>query len=186
VSGYPASYFEDYSGTGQSYLDAPHWPRVFAGIAEHLTEQFHPRTVLDAGCATGYLVEAFRDLGVEAEGVDASEWAIGHCRIGAVGHVRCRSLAAPLFGHFDLLTCIEVLEHMPESEAREAVGHLCHASDNIIFSSSPSDFAEPTHVNVQPQSYWERAFAGHGFSRDPDFDGGFIVEWCMRFTRSLS
>ena len=89
-------------------------------------------------------------------------------------------------------------EHLPEKyraltaagtaiapeDAQLSIANLCAASDNIVFSSTPSDFVEPTHVNVQPETFWVRAFADQGFERDEDFDGSFIVEWAMRFHRA--
>ena len=51
------------------------WLNFFDQVAKRIIEQFEPKTVLDAGCAWGFLVEAFRNRGVEASGVDISEYA---------------------------------------------------------------------------------------------------------------
>ena len=184
MSGYPAEYWTNYGGTGNSYLDPTNWEPIFQRIADTLIERYHPDTALDAGCATGYLVEALRRRGVEAFGVDSSEFAIDHTRPGAWEWCSRQSLVEPLNERYDLITCIEVLEHIPAEDAQTVIANLCEASDNIIFTSSPSDFVEPTHVNVQPQTYWTVAFEGQGFARDEAFDGDFIVEWAMRFCRS--
>lgn len=183
MSGYPAAYWNNYSGG--NYLTASHWPSVFANIAAKLKDRF-PKTwsVMDAGCANGYLVEAFREIGVAAWGIDTSSYAIRHLRPGARGHCLQQSLTKRLVGHYDMVICIEVLEHIPPEDAQLSIANLCAASDNVVFSSSPSDFVEPTHVNVQPQTFWVRAFADQGFERDEDFDGSFIVEWAMRFHRA--
>ena len=66
------------------------------------------------------------------------------------------SVADPIEGRYDLVTCIEVLEHMPEAEAIRAIAAMTKATDRILFSSSPSDFNEPTHVNVHRAIYWLR------------------------------
>ena len=42
----------------------------FDWIAERITRDINPKTVLDAGCAMGFLVEGLRARGVEAWGVD--------------------------------------------------------------------------------------------------------------------
>ena len=47
---------------------------------------------LDCGCAFGFVVEALRELDVDAEGVDVSYFAIDHASPGARGHVRQGSL----------------------------------------------------------------------------------------------
>ena len=36
--------------------------------------------------------------------------------------------------------------------------------DDILFSSTPDDFDEPTHVNVRPASWWIERFAERGFA----------------------
>ena len=60
---------------GGSYDNAAQWKPFFENIAKNIVELFDPKTVLDAGCAFGYLVKAFRDLGIEAYGFDISEYA---------------------------------------------------------------------------------------------------------------
>lgn len=50
----------------------PNIQRIFKNIAGRIYEDRKPESVLDVGCAMGYLVEALRDLGVEAYGVDVS------------------------------------------------------------------------------------------------------------------
>ena len=42
----------------------------FGGIADRLVADVAPKTVLDAGCAIGLLVEALRQRGVDATGID--------------------------------------------------------------------------------------------------------------------
>ncbi len=53
-----------------------HWLDFFSGIAEKLVHSLRPKTVFDAGCGWGFLVEAFRERGVKAYGCDVSEYAI--------------------------------------------------------------------------------------------------------------
>ena len=47
-----------HSGCGPiPYEEPEHWVRFFGYIADRIVEDLHPKTVLDAGCAMGYLVE---------------------------------------------------------------------------------------------------------------------------------
>ena len=52
------------------------------------------RRTLDVGCARGYLVEALRELGVDAHGCDVSGYAVEHAAPGALGYVRLGDLVA--------------------------------------------------------------------------------------------
>jgi hypothetical protein len=88
---------------------------------------------------------------------------------------RQQSLEYPIEGHYDLVTCIEVLEHMSEGAALLAIKHIASVTDTVLFSSTPSDFAEPTHVNVKPTLYWLLRFADHGFFPDLSYDASYIA-----------
>ncbi len=122
----------------------------------------------------GMLVEALWDRGIEAHGVDLSPYAISQVRPDMRPYCRVGSLTEPIEGRYDLVTCIEVLEHMPHEEASIAIDGLTGVTDTILFSSSPVDFNEPTHFNVQPPIAWLKMFADHGFWPDLGFDATFI------------
>src|SRR6185437_8381938 len=68
-----------------------------ADIAAYLLwRNFRVRRTLDVGCARGYLVEALRDLGVDAHGCDVSAYAVEHAAPGALGYVRLGDLSRGL------------------------------------------------------------------------------------------
>jgi hypothetical protein len=158
--------------------------RMFAGIADRIVADIHPATVLDAGCAIGLLVEVLRDRGVDACGIDLSSYAIS--QVDARVRDRCRhaSIVDDFDRRYDLIVSIEVLEHIPARDAEAAIANFCRHTDDVLFSSSPLDYREPTHVNVHPPEHWAAEFARHGFYRDVDFDASFITPWAARFRRS--
>ncbi len=171
------------TGLGLPYRRDAHWLRFFARIADRIVAEIGPASALDAGCALGILVEQLRERGVDAEGVDISEYAIGAAHESVREHVRVGSVAEPFGRRYDLIISIEVLEHMPREEAERAVANFCAHSDDVLFSSSPLDHKEATHFNVNPPDYWAGLFALHGFFRDVDFDASFITPWAVRFRR---
>ena len=121
-------------------------------------------------------MEAFWDRGVEAWGRDISSYAIGKVRRDLVRYCQAGSLTQPISGGpFDLVTCIEVLEHMEESDARQAATRIAGVTDCILFSSTPSDFTEPTHINVHPTIYWLKLFADLSFYPDIVLDASFVA-----------
>jgi SAM-dependent methyltransferase len=168
---------------GVPYERNEHWLGFFDRIAETIVREFHPSSVLDAGCAMGFLVEGLRKRGVEASGIDVSEYAISQVHESVAEHCRVASLTEPLPGRYDLVTCIEVLEHIPPEQADHAIANLCAASDRLVISTSPSDYAEPTHLNVQPPEFWSAALAREGFFREVEHDLSYLTPWAALYVR---
>ncbi|WP_321936405.1 glycosyltransferase [Paraburkholderia sp. J8-2] len=160
---YDEAYYKRGCGPIPYDRSVAHWGEFFGKIADELIRTFRMRRVFDAGCAKGFLVEALWERGVTAFGRDVSRYAISEIRADVRKFCSVGSLTEAIKDSYDLITCIEVLEHMPEDEALIAIANMTSAADIVVFSSSPSDFDEPTHVNVRPTIYWMRAFAKHGF-----------------------
>jgi hypothetical protein len=161
---YGPEYYTSHCGT-LPYERNDHWLAFFGGIADRIVASFAPVCAYDAGCALGFLTEALWDRGVECWGRDISNFAISKVRIDIRPFCDVGSIAAPPPGpgRFDLVTCIEVVEHMQEADALAALDVLTTAAPRILFSSSPTDLTEPTHINVRPVIYWLREFAKRGF-----------------------
>jgi O-antigen biosynthesis protein len=171
---FDAEYYRTGFG-GPAYERSKHWLEFFSGIAGQIIRSLRPQNVFDAGCGWGFLVESFWDRGIEAWGVDISEYGISHVRPDMVPYCRVASLAEPLDRRYDLITCIEVLEHMLPEEVDLAIANLCQATDQILFSSTPRDFDEPTHRSVRPVMAWLRAFQKQGFVPDVLYDASFFA-----------
>jgi SAM-dependent methyltransferase len=169
---------------GIPYERNHHWNQFFATLADQIIVALDPKSVLDAGCAIGMLVESLRNRHVDAYGIDVSEWAIANMPEAVRRYCRNASLVEPIEGHYDLVTCIEVIEHIPSPDDAKAVEQLCKITDRILLSSSPHDYAEPTHVTVRPPEDWATMFARQGFVRDVDFDATFLTPWAVLYRRN--
>lgn len=81
----------------------------------------HGRSVLDVGCGGGILTEAMAERGARVTGIDAGEEPIAVARLhqresAAVVTYRkatAETLAAEEPGAYDVVTCMELLEHVP-------------------------------------------------------------------------
>jgi SAM-dependent methyltransferase len=180
---YGATYYSNYWGGGGPYERNERWLKFFGDVADGIIRDFHPTSVLDAGCAMGFLVEELRKRGVDASGVDISEYAISEVDDSVAEHCSVASLTTPLIGRYDLITCIEVLEHVPPAETDQAIANLCAATDRLLLSSTPGDYGEPTHLNVQPPEGWSAKLAEHGFMRDLERDVSYLSPWAALYTR---
>ena len=181
---YDENYYKKHCGE-LPYERSEHWINFFGGIARRIADDFQPQTTLDAGCAIGLLVEALQQNGVEAYGFDVSEWAIKQMPSRYARFVKKDSIlnSKAFEKKFDLVTCIEVLEHLQPSEADIAVENLCSWGNIVIFTSSPDDYAETTHFNVQQPGYWAEKFAQNGFVRVLNYNAGYIASWAQVFRR---
>lgn len=170
---------------GIPYERNEHWLNFFGAIAARIVNDFSPKTMLDAGCAKGFLVECLRDKGVNAFGIDISEHAIASVYEPIKEYCKVASIADSLDSQYDAIISIEVVEHIEKSESEVAIANLCKHSDKILFSSSPHDYSEVTHINVQQPEVWAQIFARNGFFRDLDYDASYITPWAVLFRRDL-
>lgn len=189
---YNAEYYKEYDvGCGKvDYSDSEYTKGFLTQIAQKIADDLHPRTVLDAGCAMGHLVAALRDLGVEAYGVDISKYAISKVREDIRPFCKVGSLTEPLPSglpdRYDLVVTVEVLEHLYEDEGRQAIRNICKLTDEVLFTSTPDDFTEPTHVNVQQREYWCRVFFENGFVDDLNYRPRYLTSHALLFRRSAN
>lgn len=80
------------------------------------------KKVLDVGCGGGLLSEGMAERGAQVTGIDLSEKALGVARLHLLEsgrsvdyrHVSAEELAADAPGSFDVVTCLEMLEHVPD------------------------------------------------------------------------
>ncbi|MBW3590228.1 MAG: class I SAM-dependent methyltransferase [Actinobacteria bacterium] len=179
---YDRRYYE-YLGEDSDYGYKEPWLSFFGRIADYIAADIKPSTVMDVGCGFGVLVKALRDRGIEAFGIDVSEYAVSQVDSEIREYCQLGSITDPLPQGYDLIVCIEVVEHLSPKEALEAVENMCRNTEDLIFSSTSEDFREPTHLNVRPMEYWAELFARKGFYRDLDFDETVIGPHAMRFQK---
>lgn len=182
TSTYDEFYYRHYDG--DAYVRDERWTSFFGGIAQEIVDRLEPESVLDAGCAIGLLVEALVDRGVDAHGIDVSDYAISQVPDALRDRCTVRSLAEPLGRSYDLITTIEVIEHIEEPDLSRALDNLCAATDRLLVSSTPYHYDDPTHVSIRQPERWSRELARRGFVRDLSFDAGFISPWAALYVRS--
>ncbi len=144
---YDGSYFgagRDPSGDRQGQSGYASYDRISsnADIAAYLLwRNFPVTTSLDVGCATGFLVEALRELGVDALGSDISQYAIDHATPGARDHLRVGNLTDGLpftDGQFELVSTLEILEHIPPSDIPQALKEIRRVCGGLVYATIPS------------------------------------------------
>lgn len=180
---YDETYYEEYDSGLPYRRGVEAWERFFESVAGRIAATIQPRTVLDAGCAVGFLVEKLRELGIEASGFDISPFAVGEAPPSLAPYLSVRSITEEIEGRYDLITCLEVVEHLPAHLAEIAIANMCRHTDAVLFSSAPEDFDELSHINLHPIEEWVRRFSEQGFHRDFSYDASFVAPQAVLFRR---
>lgn len=110
---------------------------------------------LDVGCSAGFIVEAAQTAGYEAHGIDVEPWGIEFARDTLkLPHVRQGFLEQQDWpdGHFDVITCFEVIEHVPDLNAFVAALSRLLAPGGVLEVRTP----DVGHWRVpKPLSNWK-------------------------------
>jgi 2-polyprenyl-6-hydroxyphenyl methylase/3-demethylubiquinone-9 3-methyltransferase len=101
------------------------------------------RSALDVGCGAGLLCEPLARLGANVTGVDAAPENIAAARAHAAGSgldvdYRAGELASLGLGKFDLVTCLEVIEHVADKPAFVAQLASRLAPGGLMVLSTPN------------------------------------------------
>jgi 2-polyprenyl-6-hydroxyphenyl methylase/3-demethylubiquinone-9 3-methyltransferase len=118
--------------------------RVSGGLAGKRT--------LDVGCGGGILSEAMAAKGADVLGIDLGEKALGVAKLHKLESgtsvqyrlVSAEALADETPGIYDVVTCMELLEHVPDpASIVVACGKLAKPGGTVVFST----------INRNPKSY---------------------------------
>jgi 2-polyprenyl-6-hydroxyphenyl methylase/3-demethylubiquinone-9 3-methyltransferase len=110
------------------------------------------KKVLDVGCGGGILTEAMARAGATAKGVDLSEKALKVADLHGLEsgvkveyeYISAEDLALKEAGQYDVVTCMEMLEHVPEPlSIIKACAQLVKPGGRVFFST----------LNRNPKSY---------------------------------
>jgi 2-polyprenyl-6-hydroxyphenyl methylase / 3-demethylubiquinone-9 3-methyltransferase len=101
--------------------------------------------VLDVGCGGGILSDAMARAGASVTGIDMSAKALGVARLHALEastegveyrEITAEAIAAEMPGAFDVVTCMEMLEHVPDpASVVGACARLVKPGGSIFFST---------------------------------------------------
>jgi len=147
-----------------------------------------PATYLDLGSGTGAMVNCARKLGSDALGVDLINGPEGHfithdltrpLRIARDSFTIESGIPDHLTQRFDLITCLEVAEHLPldahETLVDTITRHLRYkpnmddASGYLIFSAAPPGQGGEHHIGNRPAVEWRSMFYERGISYREDY-----------------
>jgi SAM-dependent methyltransferase len=167
-----------YDGTGKSNYDT--YTRdsspfaVHADLIERVMAYFGlAGPVLDVGCAKGFLVEELRSRGVEAYGVDWSQYAVDAANPSVSPYLRQASALDLPFADqsFDMVVSFDVFEHLDLPSARKAMVECARVSRRQLHQINTGRLEEwrydgdTSHCTQLPLEEWSAVAANEGLTR---------------------
>lgn len=114
--------------------------------------------VLDVGCGGGLLSESLADLGAEVTAIDMADASLSVAKLHLLEsgkeveylHCSAEELAEQRAGEYDIVTCLEMLEHVPQPDSViQACADLVKPGGDVYFST----------INRNPKA-WLMAIVG--------------------------
>ena len=124
-----------------------------------------PASVLDVGCGRGVWLAEWRNRGLSRiSGVDG-DYVSRKTLLIPAERFRATDISKSfdLGERFDLVECLEVAEHIPESSADTLIDNICRHGDLILFSAAIPGQGGEHHVNERPYGYWRSKFEARGY-----------------------
>lgn len=179
---YTKEYFEG-GGLGNytGYEDDPKFEHRADEVIRLLDEKRTKKLkVLEIGCAKGFLVKHLRDNGVEAWGIDVSDYAISQAPENIKDFVQVWDATEPLpfkDNEFDAVISYEVLEHIEESASLALLAECRRVGKDQIHMIGCIEYdfgGDHTHINLKPFTWWADKFPRTFISRCNEKDSFFI------------
>ncbi len=129
--------------------------------ARHILHR-KPESVLEIGCARGYILKRLQDAGVLAKGIEISKHCFMTRAAGSILNADFCTLKE--WGgekHADLCFSIATLEHVPEEHIPDVIREMartCKRGLHGIDFGERDDGFDKTHCTLKPRIWWQEAF----------------------------
>ena len=154
----------------KKYFSTRSRPPMWIRRAEFIVEKFHPETVLDIGCAYGELVKGLTNLGVEAYGIDGSDYAISNSDPTIRSKLFKVNLNSDPFPFddktFDVIGSFYSVEHIHDIEFFAKELHRTLKDDGVVWFLTPNEGLEgrnDTDVFTNTFEEWKEIFEERNF-----------------------
>ena len=161
-----------------------------AWYASVLVWRGFPSSYLDLGSGTGAMVNMAQRIGIDAFGVDVvngpEHWFIyhdltlplyleefnDHGEMEGVWKSDYSVRGTAELKVFELITCLEVAEHLPEAAADtlcDTIARHMKSGSILVFSAAAPGQGGEHHQNLQPAWYWRSKLYDRGVSYRQDY-----------------
>lgn len=154
------------------------------GVIPQILKFIRPDSLIDVGCGVGTWLSIWKEFGINnISGVDGSYVNLQDLLIDKA-HFITADLDKGFEANqkFELVTCLEVAEHIQPQNAEKLIQSLCNLGDVILFSAAIPGQEGTLHLNEQYPGYWIDLFSKHNFTaydciRDKIWNNDQISWW---------
>jgi predicted SAM-dependent methyltransferase len=160
---------KDYFNGGKKfggYMREGYWDYPVHEItAKHILAR-NPSSVLEVGCARGYILKRIQDAGIRGIGIEISK----HCYMTRVcDYIYQMDICDPTVIEegwpgpkmLDLCYSVAVMEHIPEEHLKNVISEMSkHTKRGLhgIDFGEKDDGADKTHCTLRPKEWWVAKF----------------------------
>ena len=130
-------------------------------LAPWIKSELSPAKVLDIGCGNGVYVKALREQGIDTVGIDIDD------RIQDRTDLTYMSLFDLTDDKFDVVVCLEVLEHIEPEQSDLAIQKVADTvGKTLIWTAARPGQEGVGHINCREKAEWESKLASTGLVRN--------------------
>jgi len=134
--------------------------------ADILREVFEPKSTYELGCAAGFVVDHLCKQGVDAHGVDVSEYIVGESKNP---NIVCGDAVAIRIPKTSLVYSFDFMEHLSMQQISEMVTNIVESDSDYFFHNIAVSFKEygdvrriegmdKSHISMHVPGWWVKKF----------------------------
>jgi hypothetical protein len=125
-----------------------------------------PASVIDVGCGVGTWLSVWKEQGItDIQGVDGTYVDLKNLLIEEDKFIKADlDNGFKTNRRYDLVSCLEVAEHIKIENAENFIASLCNLGNVILFSAAIPGQEGTMHFNEQYPQFWIDLFAKYSFT----------------------
>ncbi len=158
-------------------------------LSQQIISLIAPKKILDIGCAKGFLVSFFRTKGVEAFGVDISEYAINESSNTIRPFLHKVDLNREVLpfpkSSFDCVVCMGTLEYVEEQDyLLEEIKRVITEKGTILITTiNDTPINDKLRIYTRNPNEWDSLFIKNGFVSNHNLSQKIFIDYIQEINK---